>query len=76
MIPQNELTSSIKHGEDVVAGLKFETISIYGASRNPTAIVVNGASLPMSDWTFTENVKVLTIRLSAHLSESLSVVIS
>lgn len=72
----NELTSAIMHGEDVVAGLTLETINIYGASGNPTAITVNNASLPESDWTFSEDVEVLTIRLSALLAEPLSVVIS
>ena len=64
------------HGEAAVAGLHFEVISIYGTSSNPTAITVNGTTLPDSDWTFSEDVKVLTIRLSAPLSEPLSVVIA
>lgn len=64
------------HGEEVVAGLNYEVISIYGASGNPTTITVNNVTLPNTDWNFDGAVGVLTISLSAPLSEPLSVVIS
>ncbi|XP_050693743.1 sucrase-isomaltase, intestinal-like [Eriocheir sinensis] len=72
----NTLTTSIMHGEESVVGLNFETISIYGASENPTAITVNNATLPDTDWNFDAAVEVLTFNLSAPLSEPLTVVIS
>lgn len=64
------------HGEDVVAGLNFEVIGIYGASANPTSITVNSVALPESAWNFDADLEILTINLLVPLGTPLNVVIS
>ncbi|KAK8727326.1 hypothetical protein OTU49_009816, partial [Cherax quadricarinatus] len=72
---QGELTMSVMHGEDIVAGLFIDTVSIYGYPSDPESITVNDEPLTAEDWNYDASSSVLNITTHTPLAGPLDVII-
>ncbi|XP_042876375.1 sucrase-isomaltase, intestinal-like [Penaeus japonicus] len=70
---QEELTMSVMHGQDVVAGINLETIDILGFPKNAESISVNGENIPSSGWQYDAAASLLSIYISVPLADELNV---
>ncbi|ROT64340.1 alpha glucosidase [Penaeus vannamei] len=70
---QDELTMSVKHGQDAVAGINLETIDILGFPKDAQSISVNGAEIPSSGWRYDADARLLSIYISVPLADDLNV---
>lgn len=70
---QEELTMSVMHGQDVVAGINLETIDILGFPKNAESISVNGENIPSSGWQYDAAASLLSIYISVPLADKLNV---
>ncbi|XP_063608806.1 sucrase-isomaltase, intestinal-like [Penaeus indicus] len=70
---QEELTMTVMHGQDAVAGINLETIDILGFPKEAQRISVNGADIPSSGWRYDADASLLSIYISVPLADDLNV---
>lgn len=64
---------SVKHGQDVVAGINLETIDILGFPKDAQRISVNGADITSSSWQYDADASLLSIYISVPLADDLNI---
>ncbi|XP_037793117.1 maltase-glucoamylase, intestinal-like [Penaeus monodon] len=70
---QEELTMTVMHGQDVVAGINLETIDILGFPKDAQRISVNGADITSSSWQYDADARLLSIYISVPLADDLNI---